>query len=100
MNQAIIMSKSTEMAEKERIDVLCPVWFMSADKGDTMLDTQPRAEIGDNIAHWGTVGIGIDKIEGTKYAEVLEKDGYYCCSGVVTDGICNGIFSVVLHNKK
>ena len=39
MNEASIMNKSTERAKKERIDVLCPIGFMSADEGDTMGDT-------------------------------------------------------------
>ena len=60
-----------------------------------MWDTEQRVEIGDNIAHQGPAGIGIDEIEETKFAEVLEKDGCYCCSGVVTDGLYNGKFSVV-----
>ena len=39
MNEAFIMNESTKMAKKERIDVLCPIRFMSADEGDTMGDT-------------------------------------------------------------
>ena len=30
------MNESTKMAKKERVDVLCPIGFMSADEGDTM----------------------------------------------------------------
>ena len=39
MNEAFIMNESTKMAKKERIDMLCPIGFMSADEGDTMGDT-------------------------------------------------------------
>ena len=39
MNEAFIMNKSTKMAKKERIDVLCFIGFMWADEGDTMGDT-------------------------------------------------------------
>ena len=49
-----------------------------------MWDTEQRVEIGDNIAHQGPAGIGIDEIEETKFAEVLEKDGCYCCSKAAT----------------